>query len=33
MLRRNIRSRPLMRWRVMDMTSMQFEDEAFDAVV
>ncbi|WJX53121.1 hypothetical protein P8452_39152 [Trifolium repens] len=33
MLRRNIRSRPLMRWRVMDMTSMQFEDEAFGAVV
>ncbi|XP_045821203.1 eEF1A lysine and N-terminal methyltransferase [Trifolium pratense] len=33
MLRRNIRSRPLMRWRVMDMTSMQFEDEAFAAVV
>ncbi|KAK2384215.1 eEF1A lysine and N-terminal methyltransferase [Trifolium repens] len=33
MLRRNIRSRPLMRWRVMDMTSMQFEEEAFGAVV
>ncbi|KAL9689097.1 hypothetical protein QQ045_033528 [Rhodiola kirilowii] len=33
MLRRNIRVRPEMKWRVMDMTSMQFEDEAFDAVV
>lgn len=33
MLRRNIRSRPLMRWRVMDMTAMQFEDEFFGAVV
>ncbi|XP_042515863.1 eEF1A lysine and N-terminal methyltransferase isoform X2 [Macadamia integrifolia] len=33
MLRRNVRSRPGMRWRVMDMTSMQFMDESFDAVV
>ncbi|KAM5569586.1 hypothetical protein ABKV19_016876 [Rosa sericea] len=32
-LRRNVRLRPLMRWRVMDMTAMQLEDEAFDAVV
>ncbi|KAL6185703.1 hypothetical protein ACLB2K_041830 [Fragaria x ananassa] len=32
-LRRNVRKRPDMRWRVMDMTSMQLEDEAFDAVV
>uniref|UniRef100_A0A7N0RBI1 Methyltransferase type 11 domain-containing protein n=2 Tax=Kalanchoe fedtschenkoi TaxID=63787 RepID=A0A7N0RBI1_KALFE len=33
MLRRNLRVRPEMKWRVMDMTCMQFEDEAFDAVV
>ncbi|KAJ8755387.1 hypothetical protein K2173_019185 [Erythroxylum novogranatense] len=33
MLRRNVRERPGMRWRVMDMTSMQFEDEAFDVVI
>ncbi|KAK9289137.1 hypothetical protein L1049_017610 [Liquidambar formosana] len=33
MLRRNIRARPDMRWRVMDMTSMQFMDESFDAVL
>ncbi|KAJ4955169.1 hypothetical protein NE237_011952 [Protea cynaroides] len=33
MLRRNVRSRPGMRWRVMDMTSMQFMDETFDAVL
>ncbi|BBG93368.1 S-adenosyl-L-methionine-dependent methyltransferases superfamily protein [Prunus dulcis] len=32
-LRRNVRHRPDMRWRVMDMTAMQFEDEAFDVVV
>ncbi|KAI5349832.1 hypothetical protein L3X38_002721 [Prunus dulcis] len=32
-LRRNVRLRPDMRWRVMDMTAMQFEDEAFDVVV
>ncbi|KAH1050688.1 hypothetical protein GLYMA_08G111100v4 [Glycine max] len=33
MLRRNVRDRPLMRWRVMDMTVMQFEDESFGAVI
>ncbi|OIW19191.1 hypothetical protein TanjilG_04934 [Lupinus angustifolius] len=33
MLRRNVRDRPGMRWRVMDMTKMQFEDETFDAVI
>ncbi|KAA8548383.1 hypothetical protein F0562_000067 [Nyssa sinensis] len=33
MLRRNVRSRPAMRWRVMDMTNMQFMHETFDAVV
>ncbi|KAL4578447.1 hypothetical protein LXL04_014570 [Taraxacum kok-saghyz] len=33
MLKRNVRSRPCMRWRVMDMTSMQFADESFDAVL
>ncbi|XP_015887230.2 uncharacterized protein LOC107422309 isoform X1 [Ziziphus jujuba] len=33
MLRRNVRQRPDMRWRVMDMTAMQFEDGTFDAVV
>ncbi|KDP39345.1 hypothetical protein JCGZ_01102 [Jatropha curcas] len=33
MLRRNVRERPGMRWRVMDMTAMQFADETFDAVV
>ncbi|KAK7247088.1 hypothetical protein RIF29_41965 [Crotalaria pallida] len=33
MLRRNVRDRPHMRWRVMDMTQMQFEDETFDAVI
>ncbi|TKY59979.1 Methyltransferase protein 13 [Spatholobus suberectus] len=33
MLRRNVRDRPLMRWRVMDMTAMQFEDESFCAVI
>ncbi|XAR62550.1 Endothelin-converting enzyme 1 [Bertholletia excelsa] len=33
MLRRNVRSRPGMKWRVMDMTSMQFEDEMFDVVI
>ncbi|KAK9933113.1 hypothetical protein M0R45_020321 [Rubus argutus] len=32
-LRRNVRQRPDMRWRVMDMTAMQLEDEAFDVVV
>ncbi|KAK9081157.1 hypothetical protein Syun_030520 [Stephania yunnanensis] len=33
MLRRNIRARPEMRWRVMDMTQMQFADETFEAVL
>ena len=33
MLRRNVRDRPLMRWRIMDMTAMQFEDESFGAVI
>ncbi|KAL0548017.1 hypothetical protein IC582_012456 [Cucumis melo] len=33
MLRRNVRERPDMRWRVMDMTNMQFTNDTFDAVV
>ncbi|KAK2644013.1 hypothetical protein Ddye_019208 [Dipteronia dyeriana] len=33
MLRRNLRDRPVMKWRVMDMTAMQFMDETFDAVL
>ncbi|XP_041006981.1 eEF1A lysine and N-terminal methyltransferase isoform X2 [Juglans microcarpa x Juglans regia] len=33
MLRRNVRERPGMLWRVMDMTNMQFMDETFDAVL
>ncbi|XP_051129561.1 uncharacterized protein LOC127250360 isoform X2 [Andrographis paniculata] len=33
MLRRNVRERPRMKWRVMDMTSMQCESESFDAVI
>ncbi|KAH9649742.1 methyltransferase 11 domain-containing protein [Citrus sinensis] len=34
MLRRNVRDRPDMRWRVMDMTSMQvFMDETFDVIL
>lgn len=33
MLRRNLRERPVMRWRVMDMTNMQFADETFDAIL
>ncbi|KAL5784314.1 hypothetical protein ACOSQ2_006706 [Xanthoceras sorbifolium] len=33
MLRRNVRDRPDMKWRVMDMTAMQFTDETFDAVL
>ncbi|WOL12832.1 hypothetical protein Cni_G21600 [Canna indica] len=32
MLRRYVRSRPEMRWRVMDMTGMQFADEFFDVI-
>ncbi|KAF4349598.1 hypothetical protein F8388_003782 [Cannabis sativa] len=33
MLRRNVRQRPGMLWRVMDITKMQFEDAIFDVVV
>ncbi|KAK8571667.1 hypothetical protein V6N13_047325 [Hibiscus sabdariffa] len=33
MLRRNVRDRPNMRWRVMDMTQMQFPDDTFDVVL
>ncbi|KAI7726748.1 hypothetical protein M8C21_026653 [Ambrosia artemisiifolia] len=33
MLKRNVRSRPVMRWRVMDMTCMQFADKSFDIVL
>lgn len=33
MLRRNIRSRPEMRWRVMDITKLQLGDESFDTVL
>uniref|UniRef100_A0A7C9A0M1 Methyltransferase domain-containing protein n=1 Tax=Opuntia streptacantha TaxID=393608 RepID=A0A7C9A0M1_OPUST len=33
MLRRNVRDRPDMRWRVMDMTQMQFADGTFDVVL
>ncbi|KAF8016204.1 hypothetical protein BT93_H1650 [Corymbia citriodora subsp. variegata] len=33
MLRRNVRDRPAMKWRVMDMTAMQFSDETFDIVL
>ncbi|TQE03580.1 hypothetical protein C1H46_010895 [Malus baccata] len=33
MLRRNARIRPGMKWQVMDVTAMQFEDESFDVVV
>uniref|UniRef100_A0A0A9DTH4 Methyltransferase type 11 domain-containing protein n=1 Tax=Arundo donax TaxID=35708 RepID=A0A0A9DTH4_ARUDO len=32
MLRRHARARPEMRWRVMDMTDMQFADGAFDII-
>ncbi|XP_009630390.1 uncharacterized protein [Nicotiana tomentosiformis] len=33
MLRRNIRLRPGMKWRVMDMTNMQFANESFGAIL
>ncbi|XVE74431.1 hypothetical protein DITRI_Ditri12bG0016900 [Diplodiscus trichospermus] len=33
MLRRNVRDRPNMRWRVMDMTQMQFNDDTFNVVL
>ncbi|KAL6580731.1 hypothetical protein OROMI_006654 [Orobanche minor] len=32
MLERNVRERPLMKWRVMDMTTMKFANETFDAI-
>ncbi|KAK9664552.1 hypothetical protein RND81_14G050800 [Saponaria officinalis] len=33
MLRRNVRDRPSMRWRVMDITDMQFSDASFDIIL
>ncbi|XP_074276180.1 uncharacterized protein LOC141599940 [Silene latifolia] len=33
MLRRNVRDRPKMRWRVMDITDMQFSDATFDIIL
>ncbi|CAL9184938.1 unnamed protein product [Musa hybrid cultivar] len=33
MLRRYVRSKPEMRWRVMDMTDLQFADDFFDAIL
>ncbi|XP_042059223.1 eEF1A lysine and N-terminal methyltransferase-like [Salvia splendens] len=33
MLRRNVRERPDMKWRVMDMAELQFDGESFNAVV
>ncbi|TKW03895.1 hypothetical protein SEVIR_7G073100v4 [Setaria viridis] len=33
MLRRHARARPEMRWRVMDITSMQFADGSFDVIL
>ncbi|XP_074579685.1 uncharacterized protein LOC141836162 isoform X1 [Curcuma longa] len=33
MLRRYVRSRPEMRWRVMDMTELQFAEETFDVIL
>ncbi|GMI64319.1 hypothetical protein like AT2G31740 [Hibiscus trionum] len=33
MLRRNVKDRPSMRWRVMDMTQMKFSDDTFDVVL
>ncbi|XP_051121890.1 uncharacterized protein LOC127245183 [Andrographis paniculata] len=33
MLRRNVRERPQMKWRVMDMSSMPLESGSFDAVI
>ncbi|KAL6652731.1 hypothetical protein ACP70R_011656 [Stipagrostis hirtigluma subsp. patula] len=33
MLRRHARARPEMRWRVMDMTDMQFADGSFDVIL
>ncbi|KAL7098955.1 hypothetical protein ACP275_09G051600 [Erythranthe tilingii] len=33
MLRRNVKQRPGMRWRVMDITNMEFPNESFDAII
>ncbi|EYU32697.1 hypothetical protein MIMGU_mgv1a020540mg [Erythranthe guttata] len=33
MLRRNVNERPVMKWRVMDMTDMQFENGTVDAII
>ncbi|KAJ3697307.1 hypothetical protein LUZ61_001012 [Rhynchospora tenuis] len=33
MLRRYVRSRPEMKWRIMDMTNLQFSDKVFDIVL
>nr|CAB3486803.1 unnamed protein product [Digitaria exilis] len=33
MLRRHARARPEMRWRIMDMTNMQFADGSFDVIL
>ncbi|KAL8027080.1 hypothetical protein ABFX02_14G072600 [Erythranthe guttata] len=33
MMKRNLRGRPAMKWRVMDITSIQFENGTFDAIV
>ncbi|KAL8026594.1 hypothetical protein ABFX02_14G038400 [Erythranthe guttata] len=33
MMRRNLRDRPEMRWRVMDMTDMQLSNGAFEAII
>lgn len=33
MLKKHLRQRPEMKWRVMDMTEMQFPDSAFDIVI
>ncbi|EYU45720.1 hypothetical protein MIMGU_mgv1a018471mg [Erythranthe guttata] len=33
MMKRNLRGRPAMKWRVMDITNIQFENGTFDAIV
>ncbi|KAL7119335.1 hypothetical protein ACP275_02G056500 [Erythranthe tilingii] len=33
MLRRNVKERPLMRWRVMEMTNMQFANGTYDVII
>ncbi|KAL7098958.1 hypothetical protein ACP275_09G051800 [Erythranthe tilingii] len=33
MLRRNLSERPMMKWRVMDITRIQFEDKTIDAII